>query len=89
MAASSDHSPTGHIAQEDMHMELLVHRQKEKVYARAVNQLEKRLDSMDAHMTECLQTTRVCIPIFSSVLIATGLVHLDILGRHSWAPTQP
>ena len=59
MAASSGHSQTDHVNPEGMHMELLVHRQKEKVYVRAVDQLEKRLDAMDTHMTECLQTTRV------------------------------
>ena len=40
-------------------MELYVLRQKETVYTRAINQLETRLDAMDAHMTDCLQTTRV------------------------------
>ena len=42
-------------------MELYVLRQKENVYTRAINQLERRLDATDTHMTECLQTTRVSL----------------------------
>ena len=65
-------------------MELYVLRQKENVYTRAINQLERRLDAADTHMTECLQTTRVSLFVLSVHSVLMGL----FLGCYSRSPTQ-